>query len=94
MKNGILCFGFGVTLREGNREYFYECLDKHFPNLKEVYIKEFGEQYEINSPNNKELWSIFKDFCQQNNIMYNADEIFKYLKTLDINKGYEQISLF
>ena len=32
---GIICFGMGVTLREGNREYFYSQLDKKFPKLKE-----------------------------------------------------------
>lgn len=31
---GIICFGMGVTLREGNREYFYKQLDYLFPNMK------------------------------------------------------------
>ncbi|MCF0106610.1 MAG: hypothetical protein HUJ53_07600 [Holdemanella sp.] len=35
---GIICFGFWLTLREGNREYFYQKLDEHFPGLKEKYI--------------------------------------------------------
>ena len=29
---GILCFGMGLTLREGNREYFYKQLDRLFPH--------------------------------------------------------------
>ena len=29
---GIICFGMGMTLREGNREYFYSKLDEHFPD--------------------------------------------------------------
>ena len=36
---GIICFGMGVTLRDGNREYFYRQLDKSFPGLKEKYIR-------------------------------------------------------
>ena len=32
---GIICFGIGLTLREGDREYFYKKLDEHFPGLRE-----------------------------------------------------------
>ena len=31
--HGVFCFGMGLTLREGNREYFYAALDRHFPGL-------------------------------------------------------------
>lgn len=57
---GIMCFGFGVTIREGNRDYFYEQLDKHFPNMKEKYQRTFGNQYICNSPNHNKLMKIFK----------------------------------
>lgn len=30
---GIICFGMGLTLREGSREYFYEQLDCLFQYL-------------------------------------------------------------
>ena len=43
---GILCFGMGLTLRKGNRQYFYEKLDENFPSLKERYIKEYADSYE------------------------------------------------
>lgn len=46
---GILCFNMGLTLREGNREYFYEKLDRHFPGMKQRYIRSFGNAYELNS---------------------------------------------
>ena len=42
---GIICFNIGLTLRAGNREYFYEKLDKHFPGLKEKYHKKYGYSY-------------------------------------------------
>ena len=51
---GIISFGMGLTLREGNREYFYEKLDRHFPGMKEKYIKNYGNSYIIDSPNNRE----------------------------------------
>ena len=48
---GVICFGMGLTLREGNREYFYEQLDRLFPGLKEQYIRTYGDQYMIESGN-------------------------------------------
>lgn len=48
---GIICFGMGVTLRDGDREYFYKALDRHFPGLKEKYVRTYGNSYELESPN-------------------------------------------
>ena len=31
---GIIFFGIGVTLRDGDREYFYHALDKDFPGMR------------------------------------------------------------
>lgn len=56
---GVICFGMGLTLREGNREYFYEQLDRLFPDLKEKYIHTYGNQYMIESSNNKNLMRLF-----------------------------------
>jgi len=80
---GILCFGFGVTLREGDREYFYEALDKHFPGMKQRYIDTYGESYSCNSPNNAKLMSIFREVCKQNNILYRTGEVMEYLKKFE-----------
>lgn len=52
---GILCFHMGVTLRDGNREYFYQQLDKYFHGMKERYIRAYGNRYELNSSSNEEL---------------------------------------
>lgn len=79
---GIICFGMGVTLREGDREYFYQALDKHFPGLKERYIKTFGNAYEVSSPDNAKLMKIFKSVCKDNGIMSDPDECFRYLNDL------------
>lgn len=90
---GILCFGMGLTLREGNREYFYEQLDKHFPKLKEKYIKTYGNRYVLNSLKNDELMKIFKTKCDENKIMSDPQAIFKYLKEFD-KKENIQLNLF
>lgn len=89
---GIICFGFGLTLREGNREYFYQKLDEHFPGVKEVYIKQYGNAYEINSPYNKELMQYFKAVCKKHHIVTNINEIFSYMHTYEY-KGFEQLTL-
>ena len=47
---GVICFGMGLTLRDGSREYFYRQLDRRFPGLKERYIREYGDRYEVPSP--------------------------------------------
>jgi hypothetical protein len=46
---GIICFGMGVTMREGNREYFYQQLDRLFPGMRAQYIRKFALQYELSS---------------------------------------------
>ena len=87
---GIICFGMGLTLREGDREYFYEALDKHFPGLKERYIKTFGNAYEVPSPNSGKLMQLLKTTCKENGIICDPDECFKYLNDLPD----KQISIF
>ena len=62
---GILCFGMGVTLREGNREYFYAALDRHFPGIKARYQREYGNSYILNSPNNDDLMRLFHAACER-----------------------------
>ncbi len=91
---GIICFGMGLTLREGNREYFYRQLDIHFPKLKELYIREFGESYVVNSPREKELFQLFHSFCASNGIMHDNDEIFEYLYRFEEKNAHEQLSLW
>ncbi len=57
---GIICFDMGLTLREGDREYYYAALDKHFPDLKEKYINTYGNAYNLPSPNSKHLMELFQ----------------------------------
>lgn len=89
---GIINFGMGMTLREGNREYFYRQLDRLFPGLKEKYIRCYGEQYIRPSPNEKKLMEIFNRTCDKHNIVHNSNQIFEYLRTYEEKE--EQLSLF
>lgn len=91
---GVLCFGMGVTMREGNREYFYRQLDRHFPHLKQRYIREFGNNYVVNSPKNNELMKLYHRTCSENGIMHSADEIFEYLHRFEEKNAPQQLSLW
>lgn len=91
---GILCFGMGLTLREGNREYFYQALDRHFPGLRREYQRRYGNAYELPSPRHRELQQIFDDTCAKVGILYRPEDIFAYLREFPENKGYTQLSLF
>lgn len=91
---GVLCFGMGLTLREGNREYFYRKLDRFFPGMKERYIAAYGNQYELPSPNSGELAKIFQRRCREYSIVSDNNEIFQYLSGFEEKKTGEQMSVF
>lgn len=91
---GIINFGIGMTLREGDREYYYAALDKHFPGLRQKYHRKFGYAYEITSDNHKELMPLFHARCREHHIVSNVGKIFEYLHEFPENAGYEQLSLF
>lgn len=86
---GIICFGMGVTLRDGNREYFYKKLDENFPGMKQRYIQSYGNSYILTSANNNKLMNILKQKCIENEMMYDVDSIFKYLWTYE--EKFEQM---
>ena len=88
---GILSFGAGLTLRYGNREYFYQKLDEHFPGLKLEYIKSFGTSYGITGSNSKKLTRIIKDFCSARGIISREREVFAFCARFPRE---EQLSLF
>lgn len=89
---GIICFGFGVTLREGDREYFYSQLDRKFPGMKERYMQTFGNAYEVNSPRNRELTDTFHEMCEAYGIIHDNKRIFQYLAKIE--DADEQLRLF
>ena len=91
---GIIQFGMGLTLRDGNREYFYSALDKHFPGLKERYIRTYGNAYELPSPRAAELDAVFHSTCEKYGIWHDNDRIFSFLHTFEDKFAAEQMRLF
>ncbi|MBB6631406.1 SPL family radical SAM protein [Clostridium algidicarnis] len=91
--HGIICFGMGVTMREGNREYFYRKLDEYFPGMKDRYIERYGYSYELTSADNEKLMNIVRDVCADNDILFGVDQCFEYLHKFEDKKSYEQLVL-
>ncbi len=90
----VYMYGMGMTLRDGNREYFYEQLDKHFPGMKEKYMETFGGTYEVPSPNSMALTKILKETCEKHGIVYDQEELTRYMREYKNKTLGVQMSIF
>ncbi len=91
---GVVCFGMALTLREGNREYYYQYLDKLYPDLKDKYIKMYGKSYIAASKNNDKLMNLFHSICRANNMVHNNSQLFDYVSTYEQKDKPIQMSMF
>ena len=89
---GIICFDMGLTLREGDREYYYAALDKSFPGMKKRYIQRYANAYALPSPRAKELMGLFWNTCRQHGLLCTPEDCFAYLNVFP--EPFEQTSLF
>lgn len=89
---GVIDFGMGLTLREGDREYYYAALDRYFPGLKERYIRTYGNAYELPSPRAEELKRLFQQICQENRMLYRPEDCFRWIG--EMPGKYKQMNLF
>ncbi len=90
--HGIVCFDMGLTLRDGDREYYYAALDRHFPGLKEKTIAAYGNAYSLPSPNAAALMAQFHGTCAENGILHTPETCFSFLRELP--EKHTQLSLF
>ena len=89
---GIVCYNMGLTLRDGDREYYYAALDKYFPGMKEKYRKLYGNAYELPSPNAGHLMKVLYGICSKNGIISKPEECFRYIQGFP--DKFTQMSLF
>lgn len=81
-----------VTLRENQRDYYYEKLDLNFKGIKQKYMQCYGMRYNCMVPHYKRLYEVFKNECDKYGILYDMDKIIKaYQKNIQVN---EQLTLF
>ena len=90
--HGILAFDIGVTLRDGDRQYFYSRLDEHYPGLKKQYMDMYGNAYEVGSPRKKELMAFFKRLCRERQMETDINKLFAYLQKFEDKGAGEQLS--
>lgn len=91
---GIICFNIGLTLRDGNRQYFYKKLDESFPGLKSRYIEKYGSSYVLESENNRQLMDLFYKKTAENNILNKPDDVFRYLRDFPNKDKSRQSTLY
>lgn len=89
---GVIDFGMGLTLREGDREYYYAALDRHFPGLKQRYIQRYGNAYALPSPNAEALSTLFHGFCEAHGILSKPEDCFRFMGELPVRD--RQMSIF
>jgi len=82
---------FGMTMRDGQREYFMGKLKQIAPELPGKYMQRYGSKYQCISPKARECWEVFRQQCDQYGILYRMQDIIRgYQKT----EEYQQMSLF
>lgn len=91
---GVLFFGAGLTLREGNREYLYERFEKDFPGMKERYAAEFGDLYACSGRDSGRIAGMVHQFCRENGILSDTQDVFSYMNSLGAVEKDMQMKLF
>lgn len=91
---GVMTFGIGVTLRDGDRQYFYQKLDEHFPGLKQRYIQTYANAYVLPSPREKELMGLVRQECEDAGMEWRTDALFAYMNRFEDRQAGIQLSLF
>jgi DNA repair photolyase len=81
---------FGMTLREGQREYYYRAVERLYPGLSRKYIETFGNSYQCLSPSHQSLDKFFQRECEHLNIPYRMPDI---IQGISNSAGGRQLGL-
>ena len=84
---------FGMTLRQNQREWYYQKLEELFPGegLRQKYENRFGTRYECRSPHAKKLFAYFASLCDEKGILYQMRDIVSAYK---MGYGDRQLTFF
>lgn len=69
-----VCF-FGMTLRTGNREYYFNALERDFPGIRDKYLVQYGNAYELTVPDAERLYDAFRNECMRCHISWRFEDI-------------------
>jgi DNA repair photolyase len=81
---------FGMTLRDRQRDHYYQKLDQHFPGIKQIYIQHFGYKYFAEAQNSTMLYQLLKDSCQKQHLQLSMPKF----SPCPIAKNELQLQLF
>ena len=84
---------FGVTMRQGQREYFLDGLERAFPGqgLRERYLRQYGDRYQCPSPRARALWKVFTQSCRERGVLYEMRSI---IRAATLGYGDRQLTFF
>lgn len=72
-KAAYILASMGMTIRDGQREYYYAQLDKSFPGIRSKYMNRFKKQYACGAIDANHLWEVFQSECLKHNIPTKMD---------------------
>lgn len=70
----VICF-FGMTLRTGNREFYFAALERNFPGVREKYLRAYGNAYELLSPDSHRLYDIIRNECTKRGLHWRFSDL-------------------
>lgn len=83
---------FGVTLRQNQRDYYYNKLEEHFPGLRQKYVNVYRSNYFCGSPRTRQLRALFQKECAKYGLLFRMQDIIAAYKKTEVKP--EQLSLF
>ncbi len=90
---GIITFGIGLTLRDGDRQYFYKKLDQNFPGMKDRYIERYGNAYELPVPDHVKRMELVRRECEKYGMEWRTDRLFEYMHKFEDKQAGVQMTL-
>ena len=90
---GIIYGNMGLTLRNGDRQYYYKKLLEYFPGLITKYMDLYGEEYDVLPENSEKLRAILKEECDKNGILCDQEKLFTYMRAFEDKLAGKQMEM-
>lgn len=88
---GILYGNMGMTLRDGDRQYYYKKLQEHFPGLITQYMDTYGNDFEVRPQTSDKLIKLLHETCKEHGIVYDQERLSTYLRGFEDKLAGKQL---